>query len=223
MSGCGSVLLSPDCHPTNLWRSDMTVSRERAAWLGSHIFPHEAALRQWLSRRPCAAGMDVEDVVQESYAILAALGGTDHIQRPRNYFFEVAKSVVLQSLRRSRVVTIDAHATMEFHAIPEDAPTPERIVADRQELAHVATLIDELPHRCGEVFKLRKLHGLSQRDVAARLGISESTVEKHMVKALATLADAIGRGGNRRPTSSRECDPQTQTSPDVRDRHADRA
>lgn len=201
----------------------MTVSRERAAWLGRHIFPHEAMLRQWLSRRPGAIGMDIEDVVQESYAILAALDRVDHILQPRSYFFEVAKSVVLQSLRRSRVVTIDAHQNAEVLQIPEDAPTPERVAADRQELAHVAGLIATLPDRCREVFTLRKLHGLSQRDVAAKLGIAESTVEKHMVKALALLTDAIGRGGNRRLEPSKACDPGSETNLDAQRRHTERA
>jgi RNA polymerase sigma-70 factor (ECF subfamily) len=200
----------------------MTVSRERAAWLGCHIFPHEAALRQWLSRRPGAIGMDVEDVVQESYAIMAGLDSVEHIQRPRNYFFEVAKSVVLQSLRRSRVVTIDAQTNVEVLAIPEDAPTPERIVADRQELAHVATLIAALPDRCREVFTLRKLHGLSQREVAGRLAIAESTVEKHMVKALTLLTDAIGRGGNRRVAPSRDREAENEAKPLGSGRRTDR-
>ncbi len=181
----------------------MTVSRERAAWLGRYIFPHEAALRQWLSRRPAGAGMDIEDVVQESYAILAGLERVDHIRTPKTYFFEIAKSVVLQSLRRARVVTIDARLNTEVLEVPEDAPTPERVVADRQELAQVAALIEALPERCRETFVLRKLHGLSQRETAARLGIAESTVEKHMVKALSTLTSAIGRGGNHRLASSR--------------------
>jgi RNA polymerase sigma factor (sigma-70 family) len=201
----------------------MTVTRERAAWLGSHIFPHEAALRQWLSRRPGAVGMEVEDIVQESYAILAALDRVDHIHRPRNYFFEVAKSVVLQSLRRSRVVAIDAQINAEVLEIPEDAPTPERVAADRQELAHVSALIAALPERCREVFTLRKLHGLSQREVAQRLDISESTVEKHMVKALASLASAIGRGGNRRVAPSMQRDRENEATRDAPGRHSERA
>lgn len=201
----------------------MTVSRERAAWLGRHIFPHEAALRQWLSRRPGAVGMDIEDVVQESYAILATVERVDHIKRPRNYFFEVAKSIVLQSLRRARVVTIDAQMNAEILDIPEDTPSPERIVADRQELAHVSALIAALPDRCREVFTLRKLHGYSQREVAERLDIAESTVEKHMVKALATLTAAIGRGGNHRVASSMGRDPEARPKSDEPHRPAERA
>lgn len=150
--------------------------------------------------------MDVDDIIQESYAILAGLASVDHINSPRNYFFEVAKSVVLRSLRRSRVVMIDAQAQAEILEIPEPGPNAERIVSDRQELTEVAAFIDQLPDRCREVFVLRKLRGLSQREVARQLGIAESTVEKHMVKALASLTRAFGRGGNRSDPASRDCD-----------------
>ncbi|KAA9008554.1 MULTISPECIES: sigma-70 family RNA polymerase sigma factor [Sphingobium] len=182
----------------------MTLPQHRAAWLGRHIFPHEAAVRQWLARRPSGWGMDVDDIIQESYAILAGLERIDHIVSPRNYFFEVAKSVVLRSLRRSRVVMIDAPAHAEILEVPEPAPDQERLLSDRQELEQVAAFIDRLPDRCREVFVLRKLRGFSQKDVARDLGIAESTVEKHMVKALASLTNAFGRGGNRRNRSSRD-------------------
>lgn len=182
----------------------MTLSQQRAAWLGRNIFPHEAALRQWLARRPSGWGMDVDDIIQESYAILAGLDRVDHINAPRNYFFEVAKSVVLRSLRRSRVVMIDAQSQAAILEVPEAAPDAERILSDRQELERVSAFIDRLPDRCREVFILRKLRGLSQKDVAAELGIAESTVEKHMVKALASLINAFGRGGNGRNPASKD-------------------
>lgn len=189
----------------------MIPSRERAAWLGRHIFPHEASLRQWLSRRPVSVGMEIDDVVQEAYAILAGLERVDHIRNPRNYLFEVAKSVILQALRRSRVVTIDSLMGAEILTIPEDAPSPESVAADRQELSHVSALIGALPLRCREVFTLRKLQGMSQRDVAHQLGIAESTVEKHMIKALLSLTNAIGRGGKRRDGSSSMCEQVAET------------
>lgn len=191
----------------------MMISRDRAAWLGRHVFPNEAALRLWLARRP-AIGMDVEDVVQESYAILAALDRVDHIVDPRTYLFQVAKSVVLRTLRRARIVAIDAQISVELLEVPADLPSPERVAADRQELAHVGKLIAALPARCREVFTLRKFHGLSQRATAERLGIAESTVEKHMVKALARLTDAIGRGGSRQLRSSSPRDPGAARSDD---------
>nr|WP_245648625.1 RNA polymerase sigma factor [Sphingomonas sanxanigenens] len=178
------------------------MSRQRAAWLGERIFPHEAALRAWLARRPLTSAMDIDDVVQESYAILAGLESVEHIRNPRTYLFEVAKSVVLQALRRSNVVTIDALAEAEALQVPANEPSPEMIAADRQELGRLATLIGGLPPRCREAFTLRKIHGLSQREVAEQLGLSQSTVEKHIIKALSILTGAIGRGGKRSIESS---------------------
>jgi hypothetical protein len=53
----------------------MTVATpERALWLSKHVFVHEPELRSWLNRRQ-VAGLDVDDVIQESYAILAGLQG----------------------------------------------------------------------------------------------------------------------------------------------------
>lgn len=180
----------------------MTVpSQQRARWLARCILPHEAELRSWLARRPLT-GLDIDDVVQESYAILTGLAEVDHIRNPRTYLFQVAKSVMLMALRRSRVVSFSTIADADRLEIPCDDPGPEAILAGRQELAQIARLIAALPPRCRETFILRKVHERSQREVAEHLGISENTVEKHMGKALRFLADAIAYGGNPIATAS---------------------
>ncbi|WP_081944725.1 RNA polymerase sigma factor [Sphingopyxis sp. MWB1] len=170
------------------------LSPQRIEWLARRILPHEGELRSWLLRRPLA-GLDIDDVVQESYMILSGLASVDHIRNPRTYLFEVAKSVVLMALRRSRVIPFSALADIESLEIPCDAPGPEAIAAGRQELARIAEHIAALPPKCREVFTLRKVHELSQREVAVRMGISENTVEKHMGKALRLLSTTLGYGG----------------------------
>ncbi len=181
------------------------ATQERAIWLARNVLPHEPALRAWLTRRPLS-GLDVDDIVQEAYAILAGLESVDHIRTPRTYLFEVAKSVILQALRRSRIVAFEALAEAEGMEVPAPAPSPEDFAADRQELGRVAALIAGLPAKCREAFTLRKVHGLSQREVAERMGVSENTVEKHVGKGIALLMDAMGRGGNRRAGASRDRD-----------------
>lgn len=163
-------------------------------------------MRAWLLRRPLAPFMEIDDIVQETYAIIASLDSVGHIRNPRNYMFEVAKSVVLLAIRRARIVTIDALAEADSLQIPANDPSPETIAADRQELGRVAELISALPPRCREVFILRKVRGLSQREVAHQLGLSESTVEKHVIKALNILSAAIGRGGKRPLQASSPCE-----------------
>lgn len=171
------------------------ATHERAIWLARHALPHEAALRAWLARRPLA-GLEVDDIVQETYAILASLESVDHILNGRTYMFEVAKSVVMRALRRSRIVAFEALAEAEGMEPPSEAPSPETVAADRQELTRIAALIAGLPAKCREAFTLRKVHGLSQREVAQRMGVSENTVEKHVGKGIGILMNALGRGGN---------------------------
>ncbi|SDA35419.1 RNA polymerase sigma factor [Sphingomonas sp. NFR15] len=192
---------------------------DRALWLTKHILVHEPELRSWLKRR-AMPGLDVDDVVQESYAILAGLQSVDHIHHPRIYFFEVAKSVILQSFRQSRVVAFSAIAEFDALLIPDEMPSPEAIAAGRQELGRLSELIDALPPKCREAFVLRKVRGFSQREVASAMSVSENTVEKHIGKALNLLGHVIGRGGKRRVAPSYDHEPHNADGTDrtARDR-----
>lgn len=173
----------------DLCRALTALPTGRAQWLAAHILPHERALRGWLHAR--TAGGEVDDIVQETYAILAALPAVAQIHNPRAYMFQVAQTVVLQRLRRAAIVRIDAVEEIERLGILDDEPSPEQLVSDRQELRHVAMLIAQLPPKCREAFLLRKVEGLSQRDIAARMGVSEGTVEKHIAKGVRLLMDAM--------------------------------
>lgn len=198
----------------------MTIATsERGLWLAQHILIHEPELRSWLWRRK-VPGIDVDDVIQESYAIFAGLRAVEHIHHPRIYLFQVAKSVMLQDLRRSRVIAFSAFAEFDALSLPDEAPSPEAVALGRQELGRLAELIDKLPRKCREAFVLRKVRGLSQREVAIEMGVSENTVEKHIGKALGTLGSLIGRGGNRRlsPSYSHEATTPGQLSGKARNR-----
>jgi RNA polymerase sigma-70 factor (ECF subfamily) len=177
------------------------VPDSRAAWLASHALPHEPALRVWLSRR-FLAGLDIDDVVQETYARLAELESIDHILSPRTYLFQVAKTVVLMQMRRLKVLPIDTVEDFEALDVAAADPTPEQVASDRQELKRIEAMIAALPRKPREVFILRKVEGLSQRETARKLGLSESTVEKHMAKCVRVLMDAMKHSGKSRAGAS---------------------
>ena len=169
-------------------------SDDRSVWLARHVLPHEPALRAWL-RQKRNLPIDVDDLVQESYAILAGLPTVDHVLNPRAYIFQVAHSLILRELRRARVVSIRAVDDLDAFGATLDEPSPERQVADREELQHLADAMARLPRQCGEAFRLRKVEGYSQREIALHMGVSESTVEKHVAKAVKILMETFGRGG----------------------------
>jgi RNA polymerase sigma factor (sigma-70 family) len=168
---------------------------ERAVWLAREVLPHEPALRAWLKRKRINEA-DIDDVVQETYAILAARESVQEIRNAKTYAFQVATSVILMNLRRSRIVSIRQVADVDLLGAVSDEPSPERHAADRDELSYIAKAIALLPPRVRETFILRRIEDLSQREIAQRLGISENTVEKHMGKAIHILMDMFGRGGN---------------------------
>jgi RNA polymerase sigma factor (sigma-70 family) len=170
----------------------------RARWLTTCVLPHERALRRWLEQKQMR-GIDVDDIVQDTYATLARLESVAGIRNPKAYVYQTAYSHALVYLRRARTISIQTVADIDG-VLGEGSPSAEKIVADRQELTLAAAVLDGLPHRCREVFVLRKIHGLSQREVAARLGITEGTVEKQVHKALRRLVELLG---HRRKSTAR--------------------
>ncbi len=170
------------------------LAAERSLWLAEHVLPCEPTLRAWLQRR-LPVHQDVDDVIQETYAILAALEDVSHVRQPRAYVYSVAQSVVLQQLRRAQVVSIEAVAEIERVAASGEEACPERTASSRQELARIGALIDSLPDKCRQAFVLRRVEGYSQREIAQRMQISENTVEKHICKGIRVLMDSMKRDG----------------------------
>ena len=179
------------------------VSNARAHWLARHVLPHEGELRAWLRRR-LPRGFDLDDIVQETYAVLAAKASIDTIRNPRTYSFQVAHSVVLQQLRHARVVPIAAVAdTAMLDDAAIDEPSPEQAVVARDELARIRSAIDALPRQTRQAFVMRRVDGLSQQEIARRMNLSEHTVEKHIARGIKSLLSQFGRGGKPQPDASR--------------------
>lgn len=172
------------------------VGQDRALWLARNVLPHEAALRAWL-RQKYALGLEVDDIVQETYAILAGLESVAEIRNPRSYAFQTAHSLILAHLRRSKIVSIRSASDLELASAMADTPSPEEAAADRDELANVAKVLSDLPAKVRDVVVLRRVHGLSQRETADRLGITENSVEKRIAQGIRALLEAFGRGGKR--------------------------
>lgn len=170
------------------------VSDERAVWLGRHVLPHEPQLRAWLRRRSLG-GLEIDDVIQETYARLVAAESVAHIHDAKSYTFQIAGSVVIDHLRRMKVVPISSVPDLDYLEVVSDDPSPERQVIDRDELTRLAHMIAVLPGKVRDVFTLRRVHGLSQREVALRLKLSESTVEKHMARGFLIMLELARHGG----------------------------
>lgn len=172
----------------------------------------KTALRRYLGRffrRP----QDVEDLLQETFVRAYAAEARGPILMPRAYLFRVAKHVSLNEISRRK--NSDTHSVEDFED-PDvvgsgNQPGVEQEVDGRRQLALFANAVAALPSQCRKVLVLKKIDGLSQREIATRLGIAESTVEKHLAKALLLTRDYMTR--NTLPTS---LDASLQEPPAVR-------
>src|SRR5262245_12491332 len=170
----------------------------RIRWFAREVLPHEPDMRRWLSVR--LRGLDtcdLEEVVQEAYA---RIWGADleRILNPRAYLFVTARHIIGEQLRRSRIVSIELMADLEVLNIVDDDIGPERRLSGQQEIARLHTIIEKLPTKCRQAFRMKKFEELSQREIAARMGVAESTVEKHLAKALRVISKEM----NTAPTAA---------------------
>jgi RNA polymerase sigma-70 factor (ECF subfamily) len=157
---------------------------ERLRWFAREVLPHEADVRKWLAHSIRGLTIcDLDDVVQESYARLWT-ADVERIVNARAYLFVTARHVVGEAVRRSRIVSIEMMADIESMNIANDEITPERRLSSLEELERLRRVMVSLPPKCRQAFELKKFSGLSQREIAKRMNIAESTVEKHLAKAL---------------------------------------
>lgn len=173
----------------------MTTDRKQIVrWVASQIMPHEASVRTWL-RRSRVPSEEIDDLIQEAYCKLVGLDCVDQIESPDGYFFQTVRNLLSDKLRRAKIVRIETVMEIEALSVSSDEPTPERTAAARRELAQVQALILNLPERCRRVFELRKVEGVSQREIARRLGISESAVENEAVRGMRLIIRALQEQG----------------------------
>ena len=189
--------------------------RDRSIWLAKHVLPHEPLLRAKLRTIP-VYDLDVEDIIQETYTRMLSVPSLESIRYPKQYALLTSRAVIVDHMRQSRVVSIVSGDLFESLDIAEPSVSVERRLEIRDEVLEVADALARLPKLCREILILRRVEGISQRDVAKRLAISEKTVEKHMTTGVRRLVKLFGRGGKARPSPSYS---QSQTT--AEDLHAE--
>lgn len=163
-------------------------------WITSNFLPFEAELRKML-RRVCSSDAEIDDVVQETYCKVLMQDSLVHVREPRAFLVRTAKNLVTDRLRREAIVSIEAMANLEALGFEDAGPTPEQVVLARSELNWVIGLISNLPNRCKQVFRARRIYGLSQAETAQTLGMTEGMVEWETMRGMDMISDMVAQVG----------------------------
>ncbi|UQV46731.1 sigma-70 family RNA polymerase sigma factor [Janthinobacterium lividum] len=134
---------------------------------------------------------EIADLRQEVYARVFDGCAQRRPESAQAFMLSTARNLLIDRARRLQIVSIETFANMDTLAPTIDELSPERHLAARSELRLLQLALNLLPARCREVIELRKIDGLSQREVASRMGITEDTVERQVSKGVRALAAAL--------------------------------
>jgi RNA polymerase sigma factor (sigma-70 family) len=179
---------------------DRTAANEplRPVSAGAHSFldtlarRYRAALTRFFERRAPALRGEAEDLTQEVFERLAKRETGEEIGNVESYLFRTASNVLIDRTRRRKTHRADDHVQYEdeLHAVEDFAP--DRVLIGREEVERVIRAIEDLPERTRIAFALHRFEELKYAEIAFRLGVSISAVEKHIIKALRHISDVTG-------------------------------
>jgi RNA polymerase sigma-70 factor (ECF subfamily) len=156
-------------------------------WYLSEVQPHRPALRAWLLVR-FPSLPDVDDIVQQSCACLLRAREGGAIRSARALLFTTARNLALDVVRRQRIATFEPVTDDDTSSVLMDDHDVVAAVSKQQELELLTLAIQSLPARSRQVMTLRAAYGFTPPQIAAKLGVSLSTVEKEMARSIRACA-----------------------------------
>ncbi len=160
--------------------SDRPVASVTAAFVENSLF-----LKKFLARY-FVNSQDIEDVAQETYLRAFAAEQKKHIEQPKAFLFRIAKNVALNELKRKSHQITDFIEDVSASVVLDTAASAEEEVDAQEVLGLYCEAVASLPEKCRHIFLLRKVHGLAHKEIAARMSLSVSSVEKYLRQGVLT-------------------------------------
>lgn len=159
-------------------------------WFVQEVLPLEAALMHFL-RRSWRNQSELSDLCQDVYVRVYEAARDQRPDPVKPFVFATARNMIVDRIRREHVVPIETVSDLEALAVGADVLGPDRAVMAREELRRLQAALDRMPPRCREAVVLKKIDGLSMREIATRMGISFKTVDRHLSDGALHLANFI--------------------------------
>ena len=169
--------------------SEPGMTSEGGTGIEAVLLAHRAQLLRFLASH--GTGDEAEDLLQELWLRLSQ-APTGPVGNPLAYLYRAANNLAIDRHRARRQAQLrdEAWADTQDRGGPAPEPGAERLLISRQELARTEAVLTSLGQRPASVLRRFRLDGVPQRQIAAELGISLSTVESDLRRAYAALAEA---------------------------------
>jgi RNA polymerase sigma factor (sigma-70 family) len=154
---------------------------------------HRKALFRMIGRivRP----NEIEDIVQETFIHSYAAARNQQIHNPQAFMFRTARNLALNCANRAEQRLNTSIEELDEFAFATDIDLLERQRHSEEMFLNFCRAVSSLPVHCRRVFILKKVYGLSQKEIASFLDISPSTVEKHIARGMTSTAEYLKTAG----------------------------
>lgn len=136
---------------------------------------------------------DVEDLVQEVFLRLSERAELDQIENQEGYLFQTAANLLRDRARRDQTRTSADRDLVEAAKDSFEELSPERVLLGKRRIEELTRALMELPERTRVIFLLHRFEDRKYAEIARQLGISVSSVEKHMMDAIRHLKARQGQ------------------------------
>lgn len=161
-----------------------------ARWFATEVQPHESKLRGWL-RLQFPRLTDIDDLVQEAFLRLIRARASGKVKNSKTYLFATARNAALDLFRRNRVFAPEPVEKIDELHVLDGGLAGADSLSHAQDLQLLAEAVKALPPGCRNVLVLQKIHGLSYKQIAQRLHISERTVNAQVAKGMLRCRDYL--------------------------------
>lgn len=168
-------------------QSNAPVAQHGCTPLINELFEQNRLLLTRFLRARAVARDDLPDLLQEVYLRFTRQAhrvGPEQVDpaRATGLLMTIARNLVIDRVRHRKVSAADPDVDVE--SLLDPLPAPEQQVIQQQALDQLSAVIEQLPPQCRRVFVMRKIHQMSQKAIAEKLGLSVSTVEKHVAAGM---------------------------------------
>lgn len=159
-------------------------------WFIHQVLPHEARFIA-AARRLLRNSDEAHDLVQEVFTRLFVLNGWATITSPRAYVLRMLRNLAIERIRRARIIEFQRLPDVDALDLVDEAPGPYRVAAAKDQVRRIWAILEKMPPECRSVLIQRRLDDQSIREIADQTGVSVSTMEKRLARAVYLLTEGL--------------------------------